>query len=246
MLKKTRFFTILFAIAILVMPAIAQTSDEACYNRGGFINDETGRCTVSTGMTIDIQYPIEVAAYPFAQDIVDDFLSSAYNSFIGFYTDARSDVDFGGEFVWFDPPWNMGITYEMFDYNPFIFGIKFDVYEYTGGAHGNVYFKTFTFDNSTNSLVTLNDLFTDASSGLETVATLVREDLATREYFEPGDDWMLEGTAPTPENYSNFTLSSDSLTIYFPPYQVGPYAMGPQQVSIPLTMLDAVLAPRFR
>jgi hypothetical protein len=42
-----------------------------------------------------------------------------------------------------------------------------------------------------------------------------------------------EGTAPTAENYQNFTFTENILTIYFPKYSVAAGAFGELHVDIP-------------
>jgi len=43
------------------------------------------------------------------------------------------------------------------------------------------------------------------------------------------------GTEPKEDNFKNFTISQDKIiTIYFPQYQVAPYAAGEQKIEINL------------
>ena len=52
-------------------------------------------------------------------------------------------------------------------------------------------------------------------------------------------DMVEAGTAPEEENFSTFLLEEDGLTVYFNPYQVGPWAAGVVTVTLPLKELAA-------
>lgn len=75
-----------------------------------------------------------------------------------------------------------------------------------------------------------------SEENLQKVSKLVKPKVAanldpTGSWGDGGTEEMLEeGTAPTLENYKNFTFNQDSLTIYFQKYQVAPGASGSQKV----------------
>ena len=58
------------------------------------------------------------------------------------------------------------------------------------------------------------------------------------------DDMLRSGTAPEAENFSSFALTPEGIRIFFQPYQVAPWAAGPQVVDIPLDAL-ADAGPRL-
>jgi hypothetical protein len=58
-------------------------------------------------------------------------------------------------------------------------------------------------------------------------------------------EYLNQGTTPEEANFENFTITGDALVLIFPPYQVGPYALGTQTVSIPLVELKDVLKPVY-
>lgn len=61
-----------------------------------------------------------------------------------------------------------------------------------------------------------------------------------------------DGTAPGPGNFAQFepVLASDgrieALRFVFPPYQVGPYSDGMQEVVVPARLILPRLAPQWR
>ena len=125
----------------------------------------------------------------------------------------------------------------------------YSIYEDTLGAHPNGYFMTFVFDWS-GTQVRLGDLFkpgADYLGRLSQAATAqVRQQVSARLGSDAVPAIFDEGLQPTPENFQNFIIDGDSLHIFFPPYQVAPYAAGTFDISIPLSSLGVILAPGIR
>ena len=137
------------------------------------------------------------------------------------------------------------VNSETFDYSDTIKSLKIDVYEYQGGAHGMTDYETFVFNKQTAQVFGLQEFFREQSSPLQIIYPIVKEKLmGMSEYME--EDWVLRGTGNENfDNYKNFILDGNNLVFIFPAYQVGPYALGPQKVSIPFSELSAILSPEF-
>jgi hypothetical protein len=149
--------------------------------------------------------------------------------------------------VWEHFPWALDVDFESYAFSEAITSLNFNVYQYTGGAHGNTFFATFIFDLETERVLGFDDLFLAGINPLETIYPIVQASLEEQlADYEPDLAWIAEGTGMNPDNYQNFVVSEDALIFFFPPYQVGPYALGPQQVSISLADLTGILAPPFR
>jgi len=122
----------------------------------------------------------------------------------------------------------------------------FTIYEDTFGAHGNTYFKTFVFDLSTGKQVSLENVFTPGAHYLDRLSTISRAGLPTV-IGEFADVSFIEGgTRPEARNFENFFFDDPVLVILFPPYQVAPYAAGPQTLRIPLAELSDILASEYQ
>lgn len=123
------------------------------------------------------------------------------------------------------------------------------VYEDTGGAHPNGFFKTFVFDQR-GGLVQLSDLFGTGSDYLgrlsQAAKAQVLQQLKDRLGVDATNVIFNDGLTPTAENFQNFTVEGDTLHIFFPPYQVAAYAAGAFDVNIPLESLSDILAPGVR
>lgn len=126
---------------------------------------------------------------------------------------------------------------------------RFDIYEYTLGAHGNFYYKTFTFDQQGNELK-LSDLFVATSTNshadwLKRVSSIasaeIQKQLITQVGADLSTDFFADGVAPEEENFANFVLDGDTIKFFFPPYQVAPYVAGTFEADIPLSQLKDVL-----
>jgi uncharacterized protein YecT (DUF1311 family) len=59
-------------------------------------------------------------------------------------------------------------------------------------------------------------------------------------------DMIRSGTQVRPGNFETFSIMKDALVLYFAPYEVGPYAAGPQKTQIPLSKLRRVMRDNWR
>jgi hypothetical protein len=121
----------------------------------------------------------------------------------------------------------------------------YTVYEDTLGAHGNTVFKTFTFDTRTGKELHLSDLF--VSADYLTVLSQMSKDMLTSQLGNMSVSQMIaSGTTPDEKNFQNFFFDNESFVLLFPPYQVAPYAAGPQTVPFSASSLRNILRPEYR
>lgn len=126
----------------------------------------------------------------------------------------------------------------------------FSIYEDTLGAHPNLYFRTFTFDTKTGQEILLGNLFTSSSNYLSTLSARARADvpgIIRKMSGQSGDaEYIQNGTKPVAESFQSFYIEGKNLVLIFPPYQVGPYALGTVLDPIPLAQLGAALKAEYR
>ena len=67
---------------------------------------------------------------------------------------------------------------------------------------------------------------------------------SAKEGYINTDNLIQSGAAPDMNNFNNWVIKNDSLKIIFKPYQVGPYVMGIQTVSIPLSDMTEMIDPK--
>lgn len=140
---------------------------------------------------------------------------------------------------------SLGMDY-LISSSPRTISYVYIINEDTGGAHGNTYFHTFTFDSQTGDALTLRDLFMPGSEYLDALSSIARAKLPgiLGDIFD--ERMMVDGTAPSEENFESFFLDEDTLTVLFAPYQVAAYAAGPQTLAIPRSELSDILKPEYR
>jgi hypothetical protein len=126
------------------------------------------------------------------------------------------------------------------------------LYYYAGAAHGGMNFITATYLLQPFLRVpNLTTLFVESSVSFGRLQSMIRVALLNINMAEEGAepiwlerDWVERGTE-SPSDFASFTLGEKAITLYFPPYQVGPYAVGPQIVDLPYAELRLILRPEM-
>lgn len=124
-------------------------------------------------------------------------------------------------------PYELSSIYDLTYIGSDIVSARLAVSTYLGGAHPGTGMYGLNYDRETGRELTLDDALNLIGLSLHDVAGASRQQLSKK--LE--DAFFEEGTAPVRENYSTFIVGSDSVTFLFQEYQVGPYAVGPQEVS---------------
>lgn len=128
-----------------------------------------------------------------------------------------------------------------------LISIELTISNYSAGAaHPNSYTEVVNFDLKNGRLLKLADLFMPKSKYLPTISTYCIQALKKQAHGADAmldDDWIQKGAAPELTNYDNWTITKKGLGITFDPYQVGPYAAGPQQVLVPYSALKEIIKP---
>lgn len=236
-MKKLSLIVIVI-LSILAIPVLSQDDSDLCFEQGGLIDEDTGRCKLHALLEINADYPLEYADYPFVMEQLDSFIDSEIQNFMTMFVADGIVPSYAG--------WGLSMTYSEVRYNDTIFTVVFDEYLYTGGAHGLPVTVNFTFDTDTETQLTLDDVFTDVDQGLAVVAPLAVAQVTEMLGEFADEDWIAGGTDPEVDgNYVTWALSDEGVIFYFGAYQVAPYAAGTQIVTIPFTALSDVLDPAF-
>lgn len=141
--------------------------------------------------------------------------------------------------------------YDLYQ-SPVTVSYVYHMYADTLGAHPNAYYRTFTFDKNSGEGLLIDDLFAsedylDVLSNETRTRLRVQMAQAMQVPQSELDTEMLDaGTTPFVDNFGNFYLEGADLIIVFPPYQVGPWALGTQEVRIPRASLGNALVARYR
>ncbi|MFO0765058.1 MAG: DUF3298 domain-containing protein, partial [Patescibacteria group bacterium] len=129
--------------------------------------------------------------------------------------------------------------------SPSLLSIRFDGYEYTGGAHGNPFLYGLSINTETGKALTLKDLF--KSDQLQNVIAKERRILLSDEqggylYEETNAEYQkflqlpLQSAAKQEELYgndANFYLTDSGIVLYHTAYEIAAYAAGQFETYIP-------------
>ncbi len=120
--------------------------------------------------------------------------------------------------------------------------IIFNIETYSGGAHGNLFIRTFVYKKNSERL-SIGSFFTPGSKYLEKISELAKQKLGQ----VSDEDWYDEGTAPVSSYFDAFYISPEgNLNIIFQPYQVGPWVAGTPEVSIGFDELGDIVNEDYR
>lgn len=136
-------------------------------------------------------------------------------------------------------------NYQIFTHSQNIVSVRFETYQFTGGAHGMVSVNVINYDLKTNKEIVLTDVFNSNTKYLAKISTIVIPKLK-KKIENPATAWVDDGAKPTKANYSVYYLTKDQIVFYFSQYQVAPYANGDFEIGINFRDLKSVLNKKFR
>jgi len=135
------------------------------------------------------------------------------------------------------PPCELMGSYTLTRPSANALSIVFEIWTYTGGAHGNLDVIPLTYSLLSGQRLGLVDIFENVDKALEIMSAVSRKELATRLGGGRVDSMIHDGTEPLADNFSALALVPGGVRVYFQPYQVAPWAAGTQRVFIPLEKL---------
>ncbi|RIE10858.1 DUF3298 and DUF4163 domain-containing protein [Candidatus Cryosericum odellii] len=121
--------------------------------------------------------------------------------------------------------------------------IRFETYS-AGAAHGMSFTYVLNARLSDGEILDTEGLFLDGKQGLQWLSQYCVTDLKSQygADYKALSSFVEYGTAPVADNFKSVSLEPGGLVISFDPYQVGPYAAGPQEVHIPAKDVQPMLA----
>lgn len=118
-----------------------------------------------------------------------------------------------------------------------VVSITFNIYNYSGGAHGQIFIVVFNFNLATGQRLTLADLFAEPEKALTIMSEISAASLRKTLGDDVDEEMLTDGTEPTEANFQCLSLVPEGVVVEFQPYQVGPWSIGQQHVEIPLQAL---------
>ena len=128
-------------------------------------------------------------------------------------------------------------------FNGLIMSIEYRVYWYgAGAAHPNR--NTVSYCFFLDPFMTISDIadvFRHSNEALEIIQSHCREILCDPAYEGKLEEtWVSEGTKDW-SDFSSFVFDKDGIRFHFDPYQVGPYAAGDHDVTVPYHKLKGLM-----
>jgi uncharacterized protein YecT (DUF1311 family) len=127
-----------------------------------------------------------------------------------------------------------------------VLSVLFSESTYTGGAHPNTFFYSFNFLMPDGAQIFLPEIL--ERGGLKRLSDYAIKDLQKQLGNDEGidQDWLRRGAGPLATNYDVFSLKRDAIEIEFPAYQVAAYVYGPQEVTVPISVLKGFIRKDWR
>ena len=214
---------------------------EFCVQKGYTWNDADSSCSFvqegnETQPTIQFDYPIELIQSALAESTLDSYLNDYRANFMQMYEESYMP-EFGS--------WFTEHSYTIYHHSPTVASVVFTITDYTGGAHPNTYFQSFTFDTAANQVLAFEDIFAEGVDPLASIIPIAREKLLAK-LAELGMDadtanmFVPPGTDDLGD-FQNFALTDTDLLLFFSQNQVAPSAAGTVQINIPFSELEGLL-----
>lgn len=123
-----------------------------------------------------------------------------------------------------------------------LISLLFSTYSFTGGAHGNTATTPINYDLNRGEMLKLANLFQPNANYLKVISAYCIAAIKKRNINED-QEWIQNGAGPKAENYQSWSITPQGLVITFDAYQVAAYAVGPQEIVIPYSVLKPILKP---
>ncbi|MBD3281865.1 DUF4163 domain-containing protein, partial [Candidatus Uhrbacteria bacterium] len=182
--------------------------------------------TEEKGFSYEVSYPVFSGGGEDAVEMVNnniaDYAEEQVALFVEDYENMNHEYDPG--------PWFLTIDYKIYRMDDFFVSVLMQGSIYSGGAHPNVFFKSFLFNlEEDGRLMRLDDLFNPMARRinprtgsrqdyLQYISSEAIGELMRRDIGEEG--WIMDGAGSEEDNYDMFYLTDDELVFIFGAYQV--------------------------
>ncbi len=192
--------------------------------------------------TIDATYPKVAGLSESVNDAINADIAKKVVASIEAFKDNLASFPEQDPSLYADDKSTFATVYEVFGPAHGILGIELDISQYSSGAaHPNNFALTQSYDVGTGASIGLSTIFKSGAAYLPALAQIATEKLEGR--F--GANWFKEGVEPVADNYQNFYVGENELTIVFNSYQVASYASGIVTIDIALSDIADLLNPKY-
>ena len=210
-----------FLVLLVIMLIACNSSEKSVVNKPGAVDS-----LVQKGVWghLNVTYPVYNNLY--ADSVISVFAKGLVKEFRSFTGDERISENWSNE---------MQVSYEEYFTEQGIVSVIFNIYQFTGGAHGNTFIKSINLNSENNKTLYLKDFVPQAD--FKKLQSIIRKKLADELDF---DEFIDEGTAKW-SDFSSFAVTDTDIIFWFSPYQVAPYSYGVQKVIIPRKVISSQL-----
>jgi hypothetical protein len=198
--------------------------------------------------TVDAEYP-QIEGDPRFDNFNREARSLVTKDVAAFKAgEASQETDAGSETPAETMDSTLDIGYEIRCASDDLISVEFTEGSYErGAAHGNSNTTVVNYDVKNGKKLALADLFNPNSKYLSVISAYciqALKDQAKKDKDSMLDEDMLKsGASPRADNYRACAITTKGLWFTFDPYQVAPYAAGPQHVLVPYSTLKDILKP---
>lgn len=184
-----------------------------------------------------IKYP-KFEDYSLLNKVVQNSVENYFNSFNKY---AKSDWEELNKVRSVDniatPPFDYNVSFEVSETKKYI-SVLLRTYINNGGAHGSTTLISYNFDKAENRLVNIVEATGLSYKELSKYCNaMIKSRLIKTNSLGSSEkeieEWVNEGTFPTPDNYEIFMMYDNYVKVFFEEYSVAPYALGEQTVDVP-------------
>ena len=187
------------------------------------------------GLSVSIHYPVlNIAAI---DEDIQDWAQQTATAFVSEFSEMPNDPSEASEQPR-DRVYELKATYRIVRASPKVVSVVWDVWSFTGGAHGNLDIIAFVYDSGSGQPLELSDLFADEQSALNLLSALSYDKLPAMLGSMADEEMIKSGATPDLDNFTCVVPTPEGVRIFFQPYQVAPWAAGPQEVDISLQELQ--------
>lgn len=185
-------------------------------------------------------YPVFIGDSPAIQSLNRQLADSMTAEHQRFVAEGRDLYKLTGTEIPF--AWERQYDCEIAYFSPDLISLPITIYEFTGGAHGNVYYdsRNYSLKGDQAQRLKLADLFLPDT---QYVTALSRQ--CVRELRMQNASWIVDGQISTigEENLILFSITPGGIEFAFAPYAVGPFAEGSHFVEVPFAAVKEFINP---
>lgn len=158
------------------------------------------------------------------------------NDFIAEYKVAAKEnkevyAEMGLDFI--DAKWSCEVQIQVLLNTPNLLTLRYDEFNFTGGAHGNMATRFFNFDMRTGKLLQLKDILADKPGADNLLMPLAQKAFRTSMRKQGRSMESIDENFNFDKLPENFAITQTGLLFSFDPYEVGAFSEGTLQFEIP-------------